>query len=186
MSSFYANITLQSADIEELAAYLKSNGDVAYVAAGSKGTAVVFHEDLSAQERLAARLSAHFGCPALLVMAYGRGVLLYHLYEKGEQTDAYVSCPHDDLELRDPAPAGNAQLLCAAFGMERSERRVESILRKEGKPEQPYEYAINRHGELAQALGLPAFAAGTGFGAIEMGELPAGPGFDPGKLRRTP
>ena len=45
--------------------------------------------------------------------------------------------------------------------------------------------AVNRHGELARALGLPVFAAGAGFAGIEVGELPEGPGFDASALRRT-
>ncbi len=146
---------------------------------------VVFHEDLGGQEDLAARLSAQFSCPALLVMVYGQSVLLYHLYEDGIQTDAYVSSPHTDLELDEPAPPGDAARLCEAFDADRFERRVESILAKEAKPDQPYAYAINRHGELARALKLPIFAAGTGFAAIEMGELPEGAGFDPTQLIRT-
>src|SRR5665213_3402821 len=95
MSSFYANITLQSADIEELAAYLKSNGDVAYVAAGSKGTAVVFHEDLSAPDPPAARLSAHFGIAAFAWWGADRFVEAIQLTTPGGDTRVYAySQPH--------------------------------------------------------------------------------------------
>lgn len=181
----YSNITLRGPEQSEVLAYLKNRGDVAYVSPPFRGALVVFHEDLSVQEDLAGRLSAQFACPALLVMAFAEAVLFYQLYEAGEQTDAYVSSPRGDLDLPSPIPEGNAERLCAAFGIERAQRRVESILRKEGKPGQPYAYAINRHGELMSALGLPLFAAGTGFGAIEMGDLPAGGGFDPGSLVRT-
>ena len=38
---------------------------------------------------------------------------------------------------------------------------------------------------LARALGLPLVAAGAGFQAIELGELPAAQGFDPARLVRT-
>jgi hypothetical protein len=176
---------MQGPDQHAVVAYLKARGDVAFVSVIAKGSLVVFHEDLSSQEELAARLSSQFSCPALLVMGFGPGVLLYHLYQAGEQMDAYVSSPHEGLELPGAAPEGNAEVLCAAFGMERAQRRVESILRKEGKPGQPYAYAVNRHGELLQALGLPLFAAGTGFAAIEMGDLPAGGHFDPAGLVRT-
>ncbi|MDB5172951.1 MAG: hypothetical protein JWO87_3454 [Phycisphaerales bacterium] len=181
----YANITLQGPEQSGVVEYLKGRGDSAFVATGAKGVLVVFHEDLFSQEHLAARLSAKFSCPALLVMGFGPGVLLYHLYQAGEQVDAYVSSPHEGLELAEPVPPGDAAILCAAFAMERAQRRVESILRKEGKPGQPYEYAVNRHGELLQALGLPLFAAGTSFAAIEMGDLPAGGNFDPTGMQRA-
>ena len=150
MARFYANITLQGPTPPDVVAYLKEIAAVAYVSSAFRGALVVFHENLSQQEELAANLSAKFSCPALLVMAYGENVLLYHLYGNGEKTDAYVSSPHDGLELDGLRAPGNAAILCAAFEAERFERRVETILRKEGKLGHPYAYAANRHGELAQ------------------------------------
>jgi hypothetical protein len=185
MSRFYANITLLGPAPHDVAAYLKKLGAVAYVSSAFRAALVVFHESLSQQEELAANLSAKFSCSALLVMAYGETVLLYHLYRNGEKVDAYVSTPHDDLELDGDAPPGDAAVLCAAFDAERFERRVETILRKEGKPGHPYAYAANRHGELVQALGLPAFAAGAGFDAIEIGETPMGKGFNLSEMVKT-
>jgi len=185
MSHFYSNITLRGVGSENVLACLKEHGDIAYVSPAMKDAVVVFHEDLAGQEELAARLSLRLGCPALLAMVYGQSILLYQLYQSGRQIDAYVSSPHDDLELEHPAPPGDAAILCAAFQAERFERRVETILRKVTKPDQPYAYAINRHGELARALGLPLIAAGAGFEAIEMGELPQAPGFDSRLLIRT-
>jgi hypothetical protein len=186
MRGFYSNIILTGPPTHEVATYLKQQGVVAWLSAAPKGATVVFHEDLQSQEGLAAALSAQFSCAALLMMAYAESILLYNLYQNGRQTDAYVSSPHAELELDAPAPPGNAALLCEAFEAERFERRVESILRKEGKPDQPYALAVNRHGELLRALGLPLFAAGAGFASIEMGEMPAGNGFDAGGLLRTP
>jgi len=185
VSRFYANITLKGPAPSEVADYLRGQHESAYVSPAVKNAVVAFHEDMQNQETLAANLSAHFSCPALLVMAYAEIVLLYHLYEKGQQTDAYVSSPHGDLELGAPAPPGSAAILCAAFEAERFERRVESILRKEGKPDQPFANAINRHGELFQAMGLPVFAAGASFQSIEIGEMPAGRGFDAAEMVRT-
>ncbi|HWE01155.1 MAG TPA: hypothetical protein VG326_02005 [Tepidisphaeraceae bacterium] len=178
MPGFYANITLKGPAAPDVAAYLKEVGAVAYVSSAFRGALVVFHEDLSRQEALAADLSARFACPALLVMGFGETVLLYHLYQSGQKADAYVSSPHGDLDLDGDAPPGNAGILCAAFDAARFERRVEAILRREGKPGHPYAYAANRHGELTQALGIPTFAAAAGFEAIELGETPMGNGFE--------
>ena len=172
MARFYANITLRGASQEQAAAYLTEHGDVAFVAPDWRGSVVVFHSNLGGQEDLAARLSRRFGCPALLVMGFQESVLLYQLYESGEQTDAYVSSPHEGLELDGPAPQGSAQKLCAAFEVEDRVAQVERILRKEARPDQPYALAVNRHGELARALGLPVFVAGSSFELIELGELP--------------
>ena len=187
MAGYYANITVHGPGQKEVVSYLGGAGESAYVAPAVKGNTVVFHEDLGAQERLAAGLSAHFHCPALLVMAYGEAVLLYELYVKGTRADAYVSSPHEGLELDGPTPEGDPKVLCGAFGVEMDHlvRRVERVLRTPAKPNGEYAYAANRHGELARALGLPLFAVAASFGGIEVGELPQGEGFDPGKLVKT-
>jgi hypothetical protein len=186
MSGYYSNITLHGPSQDAVVEFLNANGDLAYVAP-VKGGAVVFHQDLGAQERLAAALSKHFRCPALVVMTFGESILLYELYESGQETDAYVSTPHEGLELDGPAQEGNPAVLCAAFGisMDHKVRRVERILRTPTRPNAEFSMAVNRHGELARALGLPLVAVGTGFAAIEIGELPQAPDFDPSTLRRT-
>lgn len=183
-SNSYANIVLQGPHETDVVTALNGAGRVAYVA-GAGASTVVMHEDFDRQEALAAELSARFQCPALLVMVFGGTVLLYQLYVNGEQADAYVSSPHDGLELDGPTPEGNTAVLCAAFNRERAAASIERVLRRPTKPGTDYAYAINRHGELLRALGLPLFAAGASFGAIEAGELPHGPGFDPAKLIRT-
>src|SRR5687767_6406475 len=186
MSRFYANITLQGPSQEELAAFLTRRGHVAYISPAVKGAAVVFHEDLGSQEALASELSAHFHCPALLVMDYGGMILLYQRYVNGEQADAYVSSPHDELDTGgEPAPEGNPQVLCEVFRVEHRVKSVERVLRRPTHPTKGYALAINRHGELARALGLPLFAAGSGYGGIELGELPAGGDFDAAALVKS-
>ena len=187
MAGYYANITVQGPAQDAMVAFLEKHGVVAYVSPTVNGSTVIWHEDLASQERLAASLSSDLDCPALVVMGYGEAVLMYTLYVRGAAVDAYVSLPHEGLELDGPAPEGDAKVLAGAFGIEMDHlvARVERILRKPTRPNSDYAYAVNRHGELARALGLPLFAAGTGFNAIEVGELPEGQGFDPAKLVRT-
>lgn len=186
MAGYYANITLHDSAQQDVVDFLNETGDVAYVAP-AKGATVVFHQDLGAQERLAAALSAQFRCAALVVMAYGDSILLYELYESGTETDAYVSSPHEGLELDGPAQEGDPKILCAAFGIEMDHkiRRVERILRTPTRDNGEFALAVNRHGELAKALGLPVFSVGIGFGGIEVGELPGAPEFDPSTLRKA-
>jgi hypothetical protein len=187
MPGYYANITLDGPSQQEVVAFLTASHEVAYVAQTVKGKTVVFHEDVGAQERLVNHLSAHFRCPALLVMAFGESVLLYELHVNGERADAYVSAPHEGLELDGPTPEGDAARLARTFGIEMDHlvRKVERVLRTPTKPNGEYAYAANRHGELARALGLPLFAVGAGFAGIEIGELPQGEGFDPTKMMKT-
>jgi hypothetical protein len=183
--SSYANLVLHGPSLPEVIDALNARGRVAYVAPDAAKSVLILHEDYGGQETLAAELSATFACPVLLSMVFGGTVLLYQLYQNGEQIDAYVSTPHDGLELDGPTPEGNTALLCAAFDRERHASSVERVLRRPTKPGTDYAYAINRHGELLRALGLPLFAAGASFGAVEAGELPHAAGFDPVTLVRT-
>jgi hypothetical protein len=181
----YANLVLRGPATADVIDALNVRGRIAYVAPGAARSVVILHEDYGGQETLAAELSATFQCAALLSMVFGETVLLYQLYQNGEQVDAYVSTPHDGLELDGPTPQGNPAVLCAAFDRERHAASVERVLHRPTKPGTDYAYAINRHGELLRALGLPLFAAGASFGAVEAGELPHASGFDPSTLVRT-
>ncbi len=185
MANSYANITVQGPDTADVVAFLNAQRQIAYVSPAPKRCTVVFHEDYAAQEQIASELSAHFQCPALLAMVFRGTILLYHLYFKGSQIDAYVSQPHEGLEFDGPTPAGDAATLSRVFGMERREASVERVLRRPTKPDTDYALAVNRHGELLRALGLSLFAAGTGFAEIETGELPHGTGFELSELIRT-
>lgn len=186
MSESYANILMQAAaNASDVIAYLNAQHVVAYVTPAPGGCILICHEDFASQEGLAAAVSARFECPALLAMVFGGTVLLYQLYVNGDQADSYVSTPHENLDLDGPAPEGNAEMLCAAFGTDHRVASVERVLRRPTKPGTDYALAVNRHGELLRALKLPVFAAGAGFGAIEAGELPHGPGFDPSRIVRT-
>jgi hypothetical protein len=188
MSGYYANITVRGPEREDVVAFLKKQGVVAYVSPAVKGATVIWHEDLGSQEPLAASLSGELNCAVLVVMGYGEAVLMYTLYRAGAAADSYVSSPHEGLELDGPAPEGDARVLAGAFGidMDHLVARVERILRKPARQNTEYAYAVNRHGELAKALGLPVFAAGSGFNSIEVGELPEGQDFDASALIRTP
>jgi hypothetical protein len=166
-------------------AYLKQLGTVAYVAPTYRNATVVYHEDLGSQEPLAAELSKRFECPVLLVMTYAMRVLLYVLYEKGQQTDAYVSEPHEDLTDSSGAPAGDPERLADVFSKPTALRRLTTLLAKPATEGNGYAYAANRHGDLCSALSLPTFAVNVGFASIEMGELPAGEGFDPSAMIHT-
>lgn len=185
MNRFYSNITVQGCQSREVVSWLNEHGHVTYVTPTFRAGTVVFQSDLAGQEELASMLSGHFMCPALLVMGFAGSILMYHLYEAGERTDAYVSSPHEELELDVPAPPGDAMRLCAAFEKRHQAPRVERILARQASAAHAYALAINRHGELCQALGLPSFAAGASFQLIEIGELPAGAGLVASQLIRT-
>src|SRR5262249_3594018 len=111
-------------------------------------------------------------------------IFWYQLYLSGELVDEYDSLPgYFDASAEPSAPAGgDAQKLCKAFGAA-SVAQVESILRKSSFDEDGYVFAVERHTDLARALGIPSFGVGAGFRYVADGELPEG--LDEGGILRV-
>jgi hypothetical protein len=99
----------------------------------------------------------------------------YQLYTSSELADEYDSSPgYFDAFAEPSAPAGgDARKLCGAFGVS-NVAEVESVLRKSSLEEGGYLFALERHTDLARALGIPSFAVGAGFGYVADGESPDG------------
>jgi hypothetical protein len=79
------------------------------------------------------------------------------------------SCAHE-FSNRRPASipeGGSEQTLVAIFKVAEAEKRVKEILH-----EREYAVQIERHAELAEALGLPSISVGFGYRYLERGELP--------------
>src|SRR5918996_1066299 len=174
MGSFYVNYTVRSADQAAVVKALK--GRSAYVTPVKDGALVATDEEAETQEIDAVRevgklLSTSLKTQVLAVLNHDDDMLWYGLFDQGRLTDEYSSAP-DYFEGGDDPPAGgDARKLCAAFGRAGSEKALESILKKSD-----YVLAMERHLDLVQALGLPAFAVGCGFSYLEEGELPEGLG----------
>jgi hypothetical protein len=94
----------------------------------------------------------------------------------GELADEYDSSPgyFDESAADPPTPTGgDAKRLCSAFGAA-SVTEVEAILRKSSFDDDGYTFAVDRHADLASALGIPSFGVGSGFRYVSDGELPDG------------
>lgn len=154
----------------------------------------------AARPELAAELSRGLACVAWDVLNFDDDVLWYQLYRNGERVDKYLSNPAYGLEdflkqgatyeqalrsgldpdfiteemwaRREPPTGpggGSAAVLCAALGVPHAEEQVCEILRR---PLRHYVFELNRHGELAGALGLPDFVAGFDYENMVEGDLP--------------
>jgi hypothetical protein len=164
MGAFYTNITLRGPEQYEIVEYLNGLKRVASVSPTINDLTVVMDELSDSQDEqvlseLTADLSKRFSCPALAVLNHDDDILLYKLFDAGEETDAYNSCPdyfETDHIGTDPQ-GGNAAGLCAIFGCSAATEKVESVLRK------PYVFQVDRHDELVRLLGLPQYAVGVGF-----------------------
>ena len=191
MGNFYTNITLHShqARIIEL---LEREDRTAYVTPTVNGCTVVCDEECDEQDtdvlqELAALLSRELQCPALAVLNHDDDVLLYWLYENGHLADQYDSTPgyFSDDEEEDVLPSGgDAHRLCRAFNAMDQVAEVEDVLRTPSFSEdEHYLFAIDRHSDLVEALGVPLFSAGLGYTYIALGDLPEG--LEPDALRHV-
>jgi hypothetical protein len=178
MGNFYTNYTLRGPSQQAVAASLA--GRAAFVTPAQNGCVVVFDEGSEAQNLeaiadLAARLSRELGCPVLAVLNHDDDILWYQLYLSGELADEYDSSPgyfDSSGEPADPA-GGDARKLCNAFGAG-NVGEVERVLRKSALDEDRYVFAVERHADLARALGISLFGVGTGYHYVIEGELPEG------------
>ena len=178
MGNFYTNYTLRGPSQHAVAKAL--TGRSAIVTPQQDGCVVVFDEQSDDQNSelisdLARDLSGGLRCPVLAVLNHDDDILWYQLYLNGELVDEYDSSPsYFDPDAEPSGPAGcDAQKLCAAFGAS-NVADVERILRKSSFDEDGYAFAVERHAELARALGLPSFAVGGGFSYVSDGEIPDG------------
>lgn len=178
MGNFYTNYTLKGPSQQAVAAALA--GRSAIVTPAQDGCVVVFDEQSDDQDsavitELASHLSRELRCPVLAVLNHDDDIFWYQLYLGGELADEYDSSPgYFDASAEPSAPAGgDAQKLCSAFGTA-SVAEVESILRKSSFDEGGYTFAVERHTDLARALGIPSFGVGAGFSYVSDGELPDG------------
>jgi hypothetical protein len=178
MGNFYTNYTVRGPSPQAIVAVL--TGRSAIVTPAQDGCVVVFDEESDEQDTevislLASRLSRELRCPVLAVLNHDDDIFWYQLYLSGELADEYDSSPgYFDPAAEPAAPAGgDAQKLCSAFGAS-GIAEVESVLRRSSFDEDGYTFAVERHEDLARALGIPSFGVGAGFGYVSEGELPKG------------
>jgi hypothetical protein len=179
MGSFYTNYTLRGPDQRSVAATLAGRSSI--VTPAQDGCVVVFDEESDSQNQeviseLAGRLSGAFGCPVLAVLNHDDDIFWYQLYLNGELVDQYDSSPGyfetADEEAAMAGPdGGDAKKICDAFGAI-STKEVERILRKSSFEDGGYTFAIERHADFVDALGIPSFSVGAGYDQITAGEPP--------------
>jgi hypothetical protein len=175
MGNFYTNYSLRGVSQSAVAAALA--GRAAIVSPAVNNIVVVFDEQSDSQDTdvinaLAAELSTKCKCPVLAAMNHDDDILWCNLFTGGKSTDEYNSCPgyFDDSAGSDEPTGGDATKLAAAFCVG-DPAPIEKALRAPGDD---YTFAIERHTDLAAALGLPTFVVGGGYGYISEGELPEG------------
>ena len=175
MGNFYVNYTLRGPSQEAAANAL--TGRNAIVTPVKDGCVVVFDEQSDEQDTeviadLAKHLSRECNCPVWAVLNHDDDVFWYQLHVVGELVDEYDSSPgYFDATEPSPPKGGDAQKLCSAFGASKV-AEVDRVLRT------PviggYLFAIQRHDDLVNLLGIPSFGVGSGYDSVAAGEETAG------------
>jgi hypothetical protein len=174
VGNFYVSYTTRGPKRGAVASCLRSARRKAFVGPTIDGFTVFFDEESDTQadaviEAVGEQTSKALDAPVLAVLNHDDDILAYWLFEIGELADEYNSCPGYFTGDDDTPTGGNAQKLCAAFGLTAKTKEVDKVLRNE-----EYAFALDRHKDLATLLKHPWPYVCMGYSDIEEGSLPEG------------
>jgi hypothetical protein len=199
MGNWYTNICVKGAEQADVVATLDELGRRAYVTPELGGWIIVYDQesdkfDLNELESLALTLSTRLSCLALASFNADDDILWLGLYERGTLATRYAS---DKKQFEDggefPQISEVADVLCRIFDVPNKNQQVRKILRRPHgilgllatffKLRIAYLIEVLRHGDLAEALGIPMASVGLGYEYVNRGETPEG--LIRGNLRKT-
>jgi hypothetical protein len=199
MGNWYTNVCVKGPGQAEVMATLNELRRRTYVTPDLGGWIVIYDQesdkfDLNELESLALTLSTRLSCTALASFNADDDTLWLGIYERGKLTARYAS---EKGQFEDggefPGIPEVAAVLCRVFEAGEKNQRVRKILgRRHGilgllsifsKLRLAYLVEVLRHGDLAEALGIPIASVGLGYEYVNRGELPEG--VSRGDLRRT-
>jgi hypothetical protein len=199
MGNWYTNICVKGASQASIVAALEELGRRAYVTPNMGGWIIVYDQesdkfDLNELESLALTVSTKLSCTALASFNADDDVLWLGIYENGKLTARYASQKkHFEDGGEFPLIPEVAEVLCRIFQAPGRNGDVRKILRRPhgilgllsafSKLRLAYIVEVLRHGDLAEALGIPQATIGLGYEYINRGEMPAGLRRD--DLRKT-
>lgn len=171
MGNFYVNHAVRTTDHDRVKDLLA--GRDAYISPVINGIAAVYDKEADSQDEditagLAKLLSAKMDTVVMAILNHDDDILMYWLSDRGTQTDAYNSTPNyfsDTLDTSVPS-GGNSQVLCRSFGSPNFEA-AERILRSDD-----YVFALDRHLDLLNALGVTPEILYLGYRHLEAGDFP--------------
>lgn len=119
-------------------------------------------------------LSERPNCPAWAVLNHDDDILAYELYLGGVLVE-YDSTP-DYFDPSQPSgpKGGDAARLAGAFGCETALSTIREVLRRSSHGAEGYVFAVERHTDLARALGIPPGLVCLGYNYLEAGVVPEG------------
>jgi len=155
MGNFYTNVTIKGPSAAQVMQVVKGLPCGTVYVLDLPGCVVIAEQGHG--EEFLEQLTAKLDCSALGLGNADDSTLFYDAFHAGNLVDKYCSTP-ELLEEYEISRNGNAQALCAAFGVSEASARVDEILHR-----QKYTFEFERHFELVKALGMPAAALTTHF-----------------------
>jgi hypothetical protein len=199
MGNWYTNICVKGAQQSDVIAALNELGRRAYVTPDIGGWIVLYdHEcdkfDLDLLESLALTISSQLACITFASFNADDDMLWLGAYESGKLTTRYSSERRQFEDADEFPPIDSvASVLCRIFGKPEKVPLVRRILRRGHgalglfslifKIRLAYVVEVLRHGDLAEALGIPSGSVGFGYEYVNRGETP--PDMKREALQRT-
>jgi hypothetical protein len=199
MGNWYTNICVKGAPQSDVIAVLDELGRLAYVTPEIAGWVVLYDQecdkfDLNSLESLALTISTRLSCTTFASFNADDDILWLGVYENGKLATRYSS---DRKQFADadefPLIEDVADVLCRIFAKPEKSDQVCKILRRPHgalgllshflKTRLAYLFEVLRHGDLAEALGMPSSSVGLGYKYVDRGETP--PDMKREELRRT-
>lgn len=189
MGGFYANVVVETNDVDAVLDVVRSNNLPAAVASDGRFIVVaderLDEQDVDWMEALAAQISERTGKTALGALVHDDDILLMALATPGADVHSYHSMPsYFGLEDSELPTGGDASLFAAALGRPAAAEALDPILNA-GLPDEdddvsPYYGGSDRHTAIAEVLGLPLWSVWFGYASLE--EFPPA-GFEKSYLR---
>jgi len=199
MGNWYTNVSVKGAEQSDVIAMLDELGRRAYVTPDTGGWIILYDQecdkfDLDELESLALTISTRLSCTALASFNADDDILWLGVYENGKLATRYSS---DRQQFEDasefPSNGDAADVLCRIFAKPQKRKQVYRILRTPHgvlgllshffKIRLAYLFEVFRHGDLAEALGMPSGSVGLGYKYVNRGDTP--PDMKREELRRT-
>ena len=180
MGNFYTNVTAVNSDGEQILKSLNTLTRRAYVSPTVEGVTIFYDEEADLKTDTAIGLgksiSNSLECPMLVLSNHDDDILFYYLIEQGEVVCEYDSFPGYFTDGERTPSGADAELLCRLFGRddENTIDEVDAVLTEE----EDYVFALDRHKELCEWLGIPWQYACICFGNIASRNLMEGTSID--------
>jgi len=199
MGNWYTNICVKGARQSDIIAALDELGRSAYVTPDTGGWIVLYDQecdkfDLDLLESLALTISTRLSCTALASFNADDDILWLGVYENGKLSTRYCSEQKQFVDAGEFPPMQDvAGVLCRIFEKPEKSQRVQKILSRPhgvlglvsafSRIRLAYLIEVLRHGDLAEALGMPFGSVGLGYEYVNRGETP--PDMNRETIRRT-